>query len=160
MTSVRQFAPWSAEAGREAIEAIVGTPGPVLRCLQRIQQQFGYVPTDAVALVAQACNLSRAEVHGVLTFYSDLRTSPPPAVPVRLCGAEACQAMGARELRAEWLQACQDDPALAELTGVNEPVACLGNCALGPAAMVAGRLVGRASVQRIAELVAGAGSRP
>ena len=159
MTLVNQFAPWSTQAGREAIEAIAGTPGPVLRCLQEIQYRFGYVPTDAVALVAQECNLSRAEVHGVLTYYSDLRTSPPPAVPVRLCGAEACQAMGARELRAEWLRACQDDPALAERTGVNEPVACLGNCALGPAAMVAGRLVGRASVPRIVELVASAGGR-
>ncbi|MFM8351153.1 MAG: NAD(P)H-dependent oxidoreductase subunit E, partial [Actinomycetales bacterium] len=95
-TLAKQVRPWSPEAGRTSIADIVGTPGPVLRCLQRIQQDFGYVPADAVPLIADACNVSRAEVHGVLTFYSDLRTTPPPAVPVRLCGAEACQATGAR----------------------------------------------------------------
>lgn len=152
-TQAEEVLPWSPEAAQAALADIVDTPGPVLRCLQRLQQRFGYLPADAVALVAQACNVSRAEVHGVLTFYSDLRTTPPAAVPVRLCGAEACQATGARDLRAQWLQACQDDTSLAEATGVNEAVACLGNCALGPAAMVDGRLIGRATVGRISQAV-------
>jgi formate dehydrogenase subunit gamma len=157
-TLAKQVRPWSPEAGLTSIADIVGTPGPVLRCLQRIQQDFGYVPADAVPLIADACNVSRAEVHGVLTFYSDLRTTPPPAVPVRLCGAEACQATGARELRAAWLDACRQDPALAEATGVNQSVACLGNCALGPAAMVDGHLIGRATVERILQMVADLGA--
>ena len=149
----------STDASVEALLSGLTRPLLILPTLQALQEHFGYVPDSSLTAVAQACGVSRADVYGVLTYYSDLRTSPPPAVPVRLCGAEACQAMGARELRAEWLRACQDDPALAERTGVNEPVACLGNCALGPAAMVAGRLVGRASVPRIVELVASAGGR-
>lgn len=160
MTPVTRFDPWSPQAGRAAIDSIASSPGPVLRCLQQIQEQFGYVPADAVAVVAEACNVSRAEVHGVLTFYSDLRTTPPPAIPVRLCAAEACQATGARELRSDWQRACETDPALAEATGIDEPVYCLGNCALGPAALVGGRLVGRATAQRIHELVAGEAGRP
>jgi len=68
---------------------------------------------------------------------------------VRLCAAEACQAVGGRELRDEWAHACEHDSELASLTGVNEPIFCLGNCALGPAAMVGDRLIGRASVERL-----------
>jgi FdhD protein len=123
------------------------------RCLQAIQGRFGFVPAEAVALVAQRCNATRADVHGVLTFYADLRTQLPPAIPVRLCAAEACQSVGGRELRADWEQACAQDAHLADLTGVDEPIFCLGNCALGPAAFVGDRLIGRASVDRIAAAV-------
>jgi len=102
-----------------------------------------------VSVIASACNVSRADVHGVLTFYADLRTQAPPAVPVRLCAAEACQAVGARELREEWVSVCADDDALATATGTDEPIYCLGNCALGPAAFVGERLIGRADVNRL-----------
>ena len=88
-------------------------------------------------------------MHGVFTFYADLRDTPPPAVPVRLCAAEACQAVGGRELKAEWAAACGDDANLAAITGVDEPIFCLGNCALGPAALVDGELMGCADVARL-----------
>ena len=149
MTHMATFETWSADTAKELIEPIASTPGPVLRCLQAVQERFGYVPADAVALIAEACNASRADVHGVLTFYADLRTTLPPAVPVRLCAAEACQAVGGRELRADWTRRCEEDPELAEVTGTDEPIFCLGNCALGPAALVADSLIGLASADRI-----------
>ena len=148
MTGTR-FDSWSQEAARSVVAAISDEPGPVLRCLQGIQERFGYVPADAIAIIAEGCNVSRADVHGVLTFYSDLRTTPPAAVPVRLCAAEACQAVGARDLERQWRRVCEADTDLAALTGIDEPVFCLGNCALGPAASVGGELLGRATVESI-----------
>jgi len=145
--------PWSEDVACEIVSNIARKPGPVLRCLQAIQEKFGYVPAAAVAIVAQGCNVSRADVHGVLTFYADLRDTPPPSVPVRLCAAEACQAVGGRKLLRDWQQACEQDQNLADVTGVNEPIFCLGNCALGPAAMVAGTLLGRASVESLKRAV-------
>ena len=145
-----RYPKWKADVAEALIAPIVASkPGPVLLCLQAVQGHFGYVPSDAVAMIAEACNVSRADVHGVFTFYADLRDTPPPAVPVRLCAAEACQAVGGRELKAEWAAACVDDADLAVLTGVDEPIFCLGNCALGPAAMVNGELLGCADVARL-----------
>jgi len=139
------FAAWSLEEARVIIAPIANEPGPVLLCLQAVQERFGYVPADAVQLIAETCNVSRADVHGVLTFYADLRTTPPPPVPVRLCAAEACQAVGGRELKREWEARCSQSPDLAEATGGDEPVFCLGNCALAPAATVGSVLMGRAT---------------
>ena len=145
-----RYPEWQAEAAEALIAQIVASePGPVLLCLQTVQAHFGYIPGDAVAMIAEACNVTRADAHGVFTFYADLRDTPPPLVPVRLCAAEACQAVGGRELKAEWVQACGDDADLAALTGVDEPIFCLGNCALGPAALVDGELMGRADVARL-----------
>jgi len=144
---------WNVDAARDVISMIAREPGPVLRCLQAIQERFGYVPAEAVSLVAETCNVSRADVHGVLTFYADLRSTPPPAIPVRLCAAEACQAVGGRALRDQWNARCDASPELAASTGVDEPIFCLGNCALGPAAMVGGELVGFADVDSIEQRV-------
>lgn len=145
---------WNAKEAAAVIAPIVAAEsGPVLLCLQAVQAHFGHVYGDAIALIADACNVSRADVHGVFTFYADLREAPPPAVPVRLCAAEACQAVGARALKAEWSAACEANPELATLTGVDEPIFCLGNCALGPAAMVDGELIGCADVARLVEAV-------
>lgn len=153
MMSSTDFESWSKEVARDIVASIAQEPGPVLRCLQEIQERFGYVPAEAVGVIAEGCNVSRADVHGVLTFYSDLRTTPSASIPVRLCAAEACQAVGGRELLREWQRVCGDDAELTALTGVNEPIFCLGNCALGPAAMVGGKLVGRASVESIERAV-------
>ena len=145
-----RYPEWQAEAADALIAPIVASePGPVLLCLQTVQAHFGYVPGDAVAMIAEACNVTRADAHGVFTFYADLRDTPPPLVPVRLCAAEACQAVGGRELKAEWAEACGDDADLALLTGVDEPIFCLGNCALGPAALVDGELMGCVDVARL-----------
>ena len=150
MTCTSRWPVWDSVVARQLVTAVAERhAGPVLMCLQAIQGHFGYVPEGATPIVADVCNVSRADVHGVLTFYADLRTSPPPPVPVRLCAAEACQAVGARALKGQWQATCELDAELAALTGIDEPIFCLGNCALGPAAVVDGELMGRVSVERL-----------
>jgi formate dehydrogenase subunit gamma len=137
------LSPWSKDEALLVLSQTSNKPGPVLISLQAIQSKFGFVPQPAVAVIAQQCNVSRAEVHGVLTFYSDLRTSPAPANHVRVCAAEACQAVGSRDLSV----------GLAEAGVEHEEAFCFGNCALGPSATVKGRLLGRASVESIQKLL-------
>ena len=144
MTTVHQK--WSVDAAR-AVIAACDEPGPVLISLQALQHAFGYVHPDAPQLVADAFNVSRADVYGVLTYYSDLRTTPPSEVEVRVCMGEACQAVGAREL----MTAAQRH--LGPRCDV-QPVFCMGNCALGPTAVVAGRLHGRVSTVGLANALA------
>lgn len=110
--------------------------------LQLMQREFGYVDKACVELIAQTFNKTRADVHGVLTFYHDLRTTPPPLHEISICVAEACQSVGARELE-------RDVKAkFPKETHVNY---CFGNCALGPAVMVDGRIIGRATLEKIEE---------
>lgn len=149
--------PWSPESGREVLAALPADDRLVLPALQALQSRFGYVPDEALALVAELANVSRAEVHGVLTFYHELRTEPPAPVVVSLCGAEACQAVGGRVLRAEVAG------SLAPVGGRSADgavdvveVFCLGNCALGPAALVNDRLLGRVDLDRVNAAVASA----
>ena len=148
-----------------AVDAIVARlrelPGALLPILHAIQEQLGFVPADALEPIAHALNLSRAEVHGVLTFYHDFRTSPPGRTVVKLCRAEACQAVGCVALEARLAErhgvamgATSADGALTL-----EPVYCLGNCALGPSALVDGQLVGRLDAAAIDRLVADAKAR-
>jgi formate dehydrogenase subunit gamma len=125
--------------------------GSLLRCLQRVQEHFGYVPDSSIGAIAELCNVSRAETFGVLTYYSDLRTVAPAAVVVRICGAEACQSVGSRELESEWHHIQEKDFSHASVETAE--VCCLGNCALGPAAMINGELVGRVNPEAIAEHV-------
>jgi formate dehydrogenase subunit gamma len=125
--------------------------GSLLRCLQRVQDHFGYIPESGIGVISELCNVSRAETFGVLTYYSDLRTNPPAEVTVQLCAAEACQAVGSRALEKEWHSAQE-----AEFSDANIETAevfCLGNCALGPAAVVNGELMGRATAVKIADQV-------
>lgn len=139
MTVVQQE--WSADAAREVL-ARIDEPGPVLLALQSLQESFGYVHPDALQLVADAFNVSRADVYGVMTFYTDLRSSPPADIEIRVCMGEACQAVGARGLL--------DDTQSVLSAGVDVThVFCMGNCALGPTAVVNGRLIGRATVDRL-----------
>lgn len=136
---------WSSTAARAVLAE--EDADLILPALQAIQSAFGFVPDGAVAVVAEHLNFTRADVYGVLTFYSDLRTSPPADVEVRICLGEACQSVGARELLAR-------TPATPACDV--QHVYCLGNCALGPAALVNDRLVGRATAERLAGLVADA----
>ena len=138
------WATYSDADARQVVEALKSEPGPVLIALQALQQRFGYVDPDAVPLVAGILNVSRAEVYGVLTFYHDLRTTPAPRAVVRICVAEACQAVGSRELRAHAEALLGGPLGTTTADGIAiESVYCLGNCALGPAALVDGRLAGR-----------------
>jgi formate dehydrogenase subunit gamma len=128
----------------------------MLPALQRIQEEFGWVPDEAVDVIAAELNVSRAEVVGVLTYYHDLRQSPPPDVHVQVCVAEACQAVGARSLEAA-IEAAFSVPLSATVDGVEfSKVYCLGNCALGPAVMINGRLLGRCDLDRVMTGIASA----
>lgn len=134
-------AEWSIDAARDLL-ARIDEPGPVLLALQSLQEEFGYVHPDALQLVADAFNVSRADVYGVMTFYTDLRSGPPALTEVRVCMGEACQAVGARGLLADTQSVLSADVDVTH-------VFCMGNCALGPTAVVNGRLIGRASADRV-----------
>lgn len=142
-----------ARAVATAVAAHRDEPGNTLVVLQRVQAELGWVPPEAVAEVAGALNITRADVHGVLTFYPDLRTGPPRPHVLRVCAAEACQAVGARDLLAYAGERVANDPQV-EL----EHVFCLGNCALGPSAELDGRLVGRVGRAALDRLLEGSGA--
>lgn len=131
---------------QEIIAAHQALEGAALPILHALQGEFGYVPEEALAPLAQALNISRAEIHGVVSFYHDFRRAPAPAHVVKICRAEACQAVGGRAFEAE---------VSAKLAGradvAVEAIYCLGLCACGPAAMVDGELMGRASAARICD---------
>jgi formate dehydrogenase subunit gamma len=145
---------WSADHAAIVLRELPVGERLILPALQRIQHSFGWIPDEAVDLIAAELNVSRAEVFGVLTYYHDLRQSPPPEVHVQVCVAEACQSVGSRQLVSDLEAAC--GVSLGERAdGVElSAVYCLGNCALGPAAMVNGRLLGRCDVERIRDAVA------
>ena len=141
----------TSESAIRVLEALPTHERLILPCLQAIQHAFGFVPEETVDVVAGFLNVSRAEVVGVLTYYHDLRRTPPPAVTVGVCVAEACQASGVRSL----IEQIEHDfgVRLGAGTGLGPvefaKVYCLGNCALGPAIMVNGRLVGRCDIGRV-----------
>jgi formate dehydrogenase subunit gamma len=130
---------------RSIAEARAGEPGPLMEILHDIQHAVGYLPPSTVVVLADVLNLSRAEVHGVVSFYSDFRTSPPAATTVAICRGEACQAVGAEALVAHAKAKLGVDVGEQSADGSVEleQIFCFGNCALGPTATVAGRLRGR-----------------
>jgi formate dehydrogenase subunit gamma len=132
------------------------TPGALLPILHAVQRELGYVPPSAVPLIAEGLNLSRADVHGVISFYHFFRESPPGRHTIHLCRAEACQAMNQRALEAH--AKAHLGVGFHETTANGafsfEPVYCLGNCACSPAMMIDGELYGRVTPQRFDEIVA------
>ena len=132
-----------------------GKPGPLLLVLHAIQDELGYIPAEAVPLVAEGLNLSRAEVHGVVTFYHYFRQSPPGKHIVQLCRAEACQSMQAERLAEHAQQRLKIGfhETTADGRFTLEPVYCLGNCACSPAMMIDGHLYGRVTATRFDELL-------
>ena len=137
-------------------------PGPLIEILHSVQGALGYVPSDAVPILADALNISRAEVHGVVTFYHFFRETPPGRHTVSLCRAEACQSMGADELANHAKRRLGVDFHETTSDGAFslEPVFCLGNCACSPAAMIDGRLYGRLTPERFDALVAEQRQKP
>ncbi len=131
-------------------------PGALLPILHAVQEAFGYVDDAAVPIIAKALNLSRAEVHGVLTFYHDFRREPAGRHVLRLCQAEACQSMGCEKLAAGLRARLGIDFGGTTPDGrlTLETVYCLGNCALSPAGMLDGRLYGRLDERRLDALLA------
>ena len=130
--------PWSEPRAAGIIAEHIHLEGATLPILHALQEAFGYVDEAAVPLIADALNLSRAEVHGCITFYHDFRRAPAGRHQVKLCRAEACQAMGSDALHAQILSrlgvAWHETTADGEITV--EPVYCLGLCANGPGALV------------------------
>jgi formate dehydrogenase subunit gamma len=147
---------WDADAAAVIIEAHEGREGPLLPILHDMQATFGYVPRDAEPMIAKALNISRAEVHGVVTFYHDFRDKPAGRHVLKLCRAEACQAAGGDALAAQ----CESrlGVAFGDTTADGrftlEPVYCLGLCSVSPAAMLDGRLVARLDEKKIDKLIA------
>lgn len=130
-------------------------PGALLPILHAVQDKLGFVPKDAVPLIARELNLSRAEVHGVISFYHYFRTHRPGRHVIYLCRAEACQALGAAHLEKHAKSSLGVDfhGTTSDGAVTLEPVYCLGNCALGPSVMVDDRLQGRVTPERFDELV-------
>lgn len=141
---------------RAVIAAHEGLEGPLLPILHGLQEEFGFVPPEALPEVALALNISRAEAHGVATFYHDYRTHPAGRHVLKLCAAEACQSMGGAKL-AERVQRALGigfGETAADGSVTLEPVYCLGLCACAPAAMLDGRVVGRLDAGKVDALVA------
>jgi len=142
------------------IVAHVGLEGPLLPLLHALQGAFGFVPAAAHLPICDALNISRAELHGVISFYHDFRDSPAGRHVVRICRAEACQAMGGTALAQSALSKLGLDWHGTTSNGAVtiEPVYCLGLCACAPAAMVDDRVVGRVDVARLDKLLAELGA--
>lgn len=134
------------------LEEFRGDGYAVLRALQKTQEVLGFVPDSALDVIAKVCNVSRAEVYGVFTFYSDFRRVAPAKCVVRVCVAEACQANGSRELISQLHEHGFDVHKATRVGDIQmEQTFCLGNCALGPAALVNGKPVARASAKSLIE---------
>jgi len=153
---MKAMLPSERETVRRIVEDMKGRPGPLIEVLHSVQAALGYVPADAVPLIAEVLNISRAEVHGVITFYHFFRETPPGRHTVHLCRAESCKSMGADELAAHAKGRLGVDfhETTADGSFTLEPVFCLGNCACSPAAMIDGQLYGRLTPQRLDALIA------
>jgi formate dehydrogenase subunit gamma len=146
---------WSEARGREIIAAHKALDGATLPILHALQEAFGCVPGEALPLVADALNLTRAELHGIVTYYHDFRETPAGTHVLKLCRAEACQSMGADaladqardKLRIGWGETTTDGRVTLE------PVFCLGLCACAPAAMLDGKVVGALDAPRLGALI-------
>lgn len=138
----------------QILAAHQGLEGPLLPILHAVQAAFGHIPEGAIPQIGKALQMTKAEVHGVVSFYHDFREKPAGRHVLKLCRAEACQAMGADHLAGavkaalgiDWHETTPDGRVTLE------PVFCLGLCACGPAAMLDGRLVGRCDESVLAEV--------
>ena len=134
------YSKWDLAIAEDVITSFRDEPGPVLIALQAIQEKFGYVDDKAIDLIANQFNVSRAEVFGTFSYYHDLKSAPSTNLNnLKICAAEACQSLGCDALMSE-----------ATKAGIEfEKTYCLGNCALGPAAMIGDRLIGRATLEKL-----------
>ena len=137
------------------IESHHGKVGTLLPVLHSIQDKLGHVPKEAVPMIAQAMNLSRAEIHGVMTFYHDFRSEPAGENIIHLCRAEACQAMGSRELERHVMESLGIGYGETTADGLVtlEPVYCLGNCACTPSIRINDEIHARVSSEKFDDLL-------
>lgn len=151
--------PWSEDRTRELVRQFAHLEGPLMPILHAVQETFGFVPEDAVPIIAAELNLSRAEVHGTVTFYHDFRRKPPGTHVLKICRAEACQAMGCENLVSyvedRLGQPCGSTSPNEQVT--LEAIYCLGLCATAPSAMINGRVIGRLTTAKVDRLLAEVG---
>ena len=143
--------PYNKNTASDIVASFGARPEMLVQILHAFVDRFAWITEDAIRQLATELNLSRAEVHGVVSYYHDFRTEAPGKHIVKICEAEACQAMGSRKLSAH---------AAANLDGEDvtlEPVYCLGNCACSPAIMVDGKTYGRVSNERFDDIMASLG---
>jgi formate dehydrogenase subunit gamma len=140
---------------RDIVATHRGQRGALLPILHSIQEALGCVPPEVIPVLADELNLSRADVHGVVSFYHDFRATPAGRTTVRICRGEACQAVGAERLVDHLRDRCGMSLGDTSIDGsvTVEQVFCLGNCALGPAAQVNGRLRGRLDEARLSAIL-------
>ena len=130
------------------VRRFADVPGGLMPALHAVQHHAGYIDTGLVPLLADVFNVSVAEVHGVITFYKDFRTTPPQGPLVQVCRAEACQSRGANAVH---------DAAVRAVAGQAvelDEVFCLGNCALGPTVLAGGRLHSNVDPASVAAIIA------
>jgi formate dehydrogenase subunit gamma len=145
------FEPWDTDRARDIIAAHASKEGAALPVLHGLQGVFGCIPLEAEPMVASALNMTRAEMHGIVTFYHEFRRTPPGRHVLHLCRAEACQSVGAEAVGAHLRSALAVDWHGTSGDGAVtlEPVFCLGLCATGPSALLDGHPVGRLNADRI-----------
>lgn len=150
-----QASSWNAAHAETIIREHSALEGPMLPILHALQEEFGYVDEAAAPLIAKALNLTRAEVHGVITFYHDFRHEPAGRHVLKLCRGEACQSMGSEALAQDLLAKLGIDWHGATPDGALtiEPVYCLGLCACSPTALLDGEPIGRLDAESLAETV-------
>lgn len=161
-----QNSPTGADLPRDWIQAEVAAlkakPGPLLPILHSIRDRLGYIPEDAVPIIAEGLQITRAEVHGVISFYHDFNTQPIGRHRLQICRAEACQARGCRSLEAYAQEKLgvgyHQTTADGEIT--LEPVYCLGNCATGPSVRLDNDIHGRVTAKRLDALLDRAATVP
>jgi formate dehydrogenase subunit gamma len=146
---------WNPERAAEIIAAHRGGVGQALPILHALQEAFGFIPQEAVPMLAEALNVTRAEMHGVVSFYHDFRSAPAGRHVLKLCRAEACQAAGGERLAAGLLRRLGLDwgETTADARLTIEPVYCLGLCACAPSALLDGEPHGRLDEARLGALV-------
>ncbi|WAX95193.1 formate dehydrogenase subunit gamma [Aminobacter sp. NyZ550] len=143
-----------AERTAAVISELKNLEGPLIPILHGVQEEFGYVPQETLPIIAEALNLSRAEVHGVFTFYHDFRHHPAGRHVLKVCQAEACQSMGSDAIAAQIKQKLGIGFHETSKDGAVtlEPIYCLGLCACAPAAMLDGEVIGRLDAGKIDEI--------
>jgi len=146
---------WTPAQIQEVVDTHKSMPGAMLPTLHAIQERFGYVPEAAIPIIAETLRHTRAEVHGIISFYHHFRTQPPGRHVVQVCRAEACQAVGSRQLEAHVKTALGVDYHQTSLDRefTLEPVYCLGNCACGPSVRVNDEVHGRMTAAKFDRLV-------
>lgn len=149
------MSPEQSATVRRIAEQMASMPGALLPILHEIQSALGFVPSSSAAIVADALNISRADVHGVVSFYHLYRTSPPGQKTLYICRAEACQSMGGRDLAAYAQKKLAIDfhETTADGKISLEPIFCLGNCACAPAVMVDSTVHGRVTPDRLDAII-------